>query len=263
MNRLGFSILFFCIGFLAQNSNAGIRKDPPRQFIQIRVYHVADAQQIVSTLHFLQTSFIPAVHRHGVKNVGVFHAIANDTAVDKYVYVIIPFNTLNDSVNLDLQLASDKDYQQAGSSFLGASYDKPMFSRYETILLRAFEKMPVVKASGLTGPKKDRVYELRSYESPTDNLHHNKVQMFNSGDEVGIFNRLGFNAVFYGDVLFGSKMPNLMYMTSFENRQSREDHWKAFGNDPAWKQLSAMPEYQHNVSKAEITFLTPEEFSEL
>lgn len=176
---------------------------------------------------------------------------------------MIPFNSLNEAVNLDTQLGNDKDYQQAGNNFLGAAYDKPPFSRYETILIKSFEKMPVVKASGVTGPKKDRVYELRSYEGPTDNLYHNKVQMFNKGDEVGIFNRLGFNAVFYGEVLFGCKMPNLMYMTSFENKQSREEHWKAFGSDPAWKQLSALPEYQHNVSKAEITFLTPEEFSEL
>jgi cell fate (sporulation/competence/biofilm development) regulator YlbF (YheA/YmcA/DUF963 family) len=58
-------------------------------------------------------------------------------------------------------------------------------------------------------------------------------------------------------------MPNLMYMTSFENMQSRDEHWKAFGNDPAWKTLSAMKEYQNNVSHSDITFLRPTEYSEL
>jgi hypothetical protein len=78
--------------------------------------------------------------------------------------------------------------------------------------------------------------------------------MFNAGDEIGLFNRLGFNAVFYGEVLSGARMPNLMYMTTFENQASRDAHWKAFVDDPQWKKLSTMPEYQKNVSRIEIFF---------
>ena len=123
--------------------------------------------------------------------------------------------------------------------------------------------MPSIVPSKLTGPKSERVYELRSYESASEKLHMNKVKMFNQGGEVDIFSRLGFNPVFYSQVVFGCKMPNLMYMTSFENMQSREEHWKAFSNDPAWKTLSALPEYQKNVSHSDIYFLRPTEYSEL
>ncbi len=115
----------------------------------------------------------------------------------------------------------------------------------------------------MKSPKKDRVYELRSYEGATEKLHASKVKMFNTGDEVGIFKKLNFNAVFYGEVLAGSRMPNLMYMTTFENMADRETHWKAFGDDPAFKALLAMPEYQHNVSKADIIFLRPADYSDL
>jgi hypothetical protein len=87
--------------------------------------------------------------------------------------------------------------------------------------------------------------------------------MFNKGGEVGLFERLGFNAVFYGAVVAGNRMPNLMYMTSFENKAARDEHWKAFGSDPFWKTLSAKPEYKNNVSKIDITFLTPAEYSDL
>ncbi|MGI8636272.1 MAG: NIPSNAP family protein [Segetibacter sp.] len=52
-------------------------------------------------------------------------------------------------------------------------------------------------------------------------------------------------------------------MTSFDNMQSREDHWKAFTADAEWKVLAAKPEYQHNVSKNDIVFLRPTEYSEL
>ena len=30
-------------------------------------------------------------------------------------------------------------------------------------------------------------------------------------------------------------MPNLMYMTSFDNMAARDEHWKAFSSDPLWK----------------------------
>ncbi len=87
--------------------------------------------------------------------------------------------------------------------------------------------------------------------------------MFNVGGEVALFERLNFNAIFYGEVLFGSKMPNLMYMTSFENKAARDEHWKTFSSDSFWKTLSARPEYQKNVSKIDIQFLTPAEYSDL
>ena len=57
-------------------------------------------------------------------------------------------------------------------------------------------------------------------------------------------------------------MPNLMYMTCFENMQQREDHWKAFGDDPQWKKLVAAPEYQNNVSHADIILMKATAYSD-
>src|SRR5215217_5987049 len=106
--------------------------------------------------------------------------------------------------------------------------------------------MPAMAVPQLSSAKAQRIYELRSYEGPTEKLYLNKVQMFNQGGEVPLFKRLNFNAVFYASVLAGSRMPNLMYMTTFENRAEREAHWKTFTDDAEWKKLSSMPEYQHN-----------------
>ena len=69
--------------------------------------------------------------------------------------------------------------------------------------------------------------------------------------------------MFYGEVLAGSRMPNLMYMTTYSDKKSRDEHWKTFGDDPDWKKLTAMSEYQHNVSKADIEFLVPADYSDL
>ena len=86
--------------------------------------------------------------------------------------------------------------------------------------------------------------------------------MFNEGGEVPLFARLGFNAVFYAEVVSGPAMPNLIYMTSFENMGEREKHWDAFSNDPAWKKLLSMKEYDKTVSKNTIVFLKATKYSE-
>ena len=86
--------------------------------------------------------------------------------------------------------------------------------------------------------------------------------MFNEGGEIDLFKRLNFNPVFYSEVIAGSKMPNLMYMTTFENMAERDAYRKAFGDDPFWKKLSAMTEYQNNVLKIDIIFLYPADYSD-
>src|SRR5690606_26546023 len=98
------------------------------------------------------------------------------------------------------------------------TYRLPMTPRRTNglrLLLTAFIDSPNVQLPNLASPKSERVYELRSYEGPTEAYYRNKVDMFNEGDEIGLFKRLGFNAVFYGEVIAGSRMPNLMYLTTF------------------------------------------------
>jgi hypothetical protein len=233
-----------------------------QEYIELRVYHAADTQQVRIIENYLQASLLPRLENKGFNRIGVFTAINNDTAGDKRVYVLIPFSAL-DQLDQLARLADESITDSARAGAYGrALYNHPPFLRFETIVLQAFEGMPRVQPPALTGSVSERVYELRSYESATEALHQNKVQMFNSG-EVALFQRLGFNAVFYGRVLAGSRMPNLMYMTSFAGKASRDEHWKTFGSDPEWKALSSQPGYQHNVSRSDIIFLRPAGFSRL
>ena len=62
--------------------------------------------------------------------------------------------------------------------------------------------------------------------------------MFHSG-EFEIFKKPGFHAVFYGDTLVGSRMPNLTYMLSFADKAEMDAKWDVFRNDPEWKKLSS------------------------
>lgn len=232
------------------------------EYIEIRVYHTTDDQQISMIEDYLQTHLLPAYEKKGFNRVGVFTAISNDTAKDKRLYVIIPFKSLLQVEQIRKINEELVDSFKVNSVYVKTAFNHPVYSRFETILLKSFTGMPVVKAPLLQGERRERVYELRSYESATEALHLNKVSMFNSG-EIDLFNRLGFNAVFYGQVLAGSRMPNLMYMTSFTNKASRDEHWKVFGSDPVWKSMSGDAKYQNNVSRNEIVFLTPTSFSRL
>lgn len=233
-----------------------------RSFYQIIVYHFTNADQEKILDNYLQNALLPALHKQSITEVGVFKALANDTSASKLLYVFVPIGTLDNTIKLTAKMNDDKTYQSAGSEYINAVYTSPPYSRMETILLRAFPLAPQMSLPALKSEKKDRVYELRSYESPTEKIFRNKVQMFNDGDEIGLFKRLNFNAVFYSEVIAGSKMPNLMYMTSFENMADRDAHWKDFGNDAYWKKLSSMPEYQNNVAHIDITFLRPADYSD-
>jgi len=57
-------------------------------------------------------------------------------------------------------------------------------------------------------------------------------------------------------------MPNLMYMTTFNNKADRDAHWAAFSADSIWKALSGMTEYQHNVAKNDMKFIYPVDYSD-
>lgn len=233
-----------------------------RQFYQIKIYHLKTAAQETVVDNYLEKAFLPALHRAGIKQAGVFKPVTADTA-DIRIYVFIPFQSLEQFAGLDKTLQSDKTLQTNGAEYTDAAWNNTLYTRIESILLQAFPGMPVLEAPSLQAPKSERVYELRSYEGPTEKYYVNKVKMFNTGDEIGIFKNLNFNAVFYASVISGSRMPNLMYMTTFNNKEDRDAHWKAFGADAKWKSLSAMEEYAHNVSKSDILFLRPTNYSDL
>ncbi|HEY1023305.1 MAG TPA: NIPSNAP family protein [Flavisolibacter sp.] len=260
-----FLVFFLSLACLPGSLLFGQNKTPAknaREYVVLKVYHATTADQLTTIDQYLQTSLLPALEKSGFRKMGVFTAISNDTAADKKMVVLIPFNGLAKLEQLSRLTEQTVMDSLKAKAYAKAAHNQPSFTRMETILLHAFSGMPQVKAPALKGALEERVYELRSYEAASEALYLNKVKMFNEG-EVTLFERLGFNAVFYGQVLAGCRMPNLMYMTSFENKAARDEHWKRFGNDPEWKTMSAMPEYQNNVSRIDITFLRPTAYSKL
>lgn len=263
MSKL-FMPLLLAVCFLSFGVSANAAK---RDFYQIKIYHLKTEEQEKKVDAFLKDAYLPALHRIGISKVGVFKPIVNPEMAkptdEKLIYVFIPFRSRDDFFTLEQKLAKDKAYWNDGKAYHDAVFSEPPYDRIESILLNAFDKSLQFTMPQLTSAPKERVYELRSYEGHTEKISKNKIKMFNDGDEIGLFKRLGFNAVFYAEVVSGSRMPNLMYLTTFENRASRDEHWKAFSADAYWKKLAAMPEYQKNVSKNDTRFFYPTDYSDI
>ena len=233
-----------------------------REFYQIKTYIFKTEQQEQTTDAYLKEAYLPGLKKLGIENIGVFKPKPNTTDTLKKVIVVIPFSSMKQFLELEDKLAKDKTYLIAGADYLNATYKQPPYLRIESILLKAFSDHPFLTKPALNSARSNRVYELRSYESATEAIYKNKVDMFNAGGEIKLFERLAFNAVFYGEVISGAKMPNLMYMTTFANQQSRDAHWKSFVDSPEWKGLIAMEKYKNNISHIDITFLYPTDYSD-
>jgi hypothetical protein len=248
------AILLFSIVIYAQGKP---------DYYALLTYRISSLSQEASVNQYLKDAYLPALHRLGKKNIGVFKPATVDTiAFGKAIYVLIPFTSLADFEKTTIKLENDPQLQKDGAQYLDAKHNQKPYDRIEISLMRAFTGMPNLKTPNLSSARENRIYELRSYEGPTEKLYRSKVKMFNAGDEIGLFNRLGFNAVFYAEVISGNRMPNLVYMTTFENKTARDEHWKAFVADVQWKQLLTIEEYKNTVSKADIWLLTPTAYSD-
>jgi hypothetical protein len=221
-----------------------------REFYQIRRYSLLSGPQTKLTESYFSDALIPAVGRVGMGPVGAFRVdIGPETPV---YYVLIPGASLQALAELDLRLVDDAAFLKAADPFWNATAVAPAFQRVESSLLAAFAGWPKLTASAATKGK--RIFQLRTYESPSNGDHVRKVEMFHSG-EFEIFLKAGFHPVFFGDTLVGSRMPNLTYMLSFADQAELDAKWNLFRDDPDWRKLSTSPRFASDQIVTNITNL--------
>lgn len=258
-NKLIITTLVFLFAFSL--SFLSIAQDGKRDLYELKIYHIANDAQEKMVDEYLKSAFIPAAHRAGVSEVGIFKPLPSEEDAGEKIYVFLPFKNSKAYFQFQSKLDKDQTYQNAGRDYIYAAHDNPPFARIESRLLQAFTGNPRMSTPNLTAPKSQRVYELRSYEAATERLYRQKVKMFNSG-EIDIFDKLEFNPVFYAETLAGGTMPNLMYLTTFENMEERDAHWDAFRVDPDWEAMKDLEEYRNTVSKNVTRLLRPTDYSD-
>lgn len=233
---------------LARSANAQPAAGQGREYYQIRRYSLQAGPQTALTETYLGQALIPALSRMGMGPIGAFRIeIGPETPI---IYVLIPGSSPDGLVQLDFNLARDTEFMKDAEPFWSASASAPAFERVEYSLLVAFEGWPRI-----TPPAKGkRIFQLRTYESPSYKDHVVKVQMFHSG-EFEVFKNAGFHPVFFGDTLIGPRMPNLTYMLSMADAADMDTKWETFRNDPAWKKLSSDPRFSFEPIVTNITNL--------
>jgi hypothetical protein len=248
-----------------------------QQWYELRTYLFVNDAQRQLTDSYLQQAYLPALNRAGIKDVGVFSemqpqgAAQSSTAAQPpagadipgvaKTFLLIPFDSIESFTAINQKLAHDAAYLSAGEAYLAAAPSSPAYDRIESSLLRAFAHMPKIEVP----EKKERIFELRRYESPSESAGQKKIEMFNEAGEIDIFKKAAARPVFFGETMIGARRPNLTYMLCFDDMVAHDAHWKAFGSDPEWKRISTMPEYLDAklISKITRTFLTPAVYSQV
>ncbi len=244
---------------LAQNESAA---STAREVYELRRYHLISGPQEKVVSAYMAEALIPALNRLGVKPVGAFNLYIGPETPS--LYLLLPASSADVLAGLEGKLASDDEYQKAGQAFLNAPAAAPAYERMESSLLRAFEGFPKLTPPPQTATKAQRVFQMRTYESPSQAAHRRKIEMFHTG-EFDIFREAGFNQVFYGDMLIGQRLPNLTYMLSFPDLSELNAKWAAFGSNPNWKKLVSSPRFNYESIVSNITnlILNPAAYSQI
>jgi hypothetical protein len=235
-------------------------QDKPREYYELRAYHLDEKSNREALEKYLRDAAIPALNRAGAKTVGAFTEI--EPKGNPSIYLVIPYDTLEVFTGASTQLANDAELRQAAADYLQTPKNQPAFQRIDSWLLLAFAGMPKLELPSYSKSRQPRIFEMRTYESYSEEKALRKVEMFNSG-EIDVMHEVGLGPIFYGQGLVGSNLPHLTYMLSGENREEYRKHWTAFTQHPVWKKLSADPKYADTVSKITSIFLKPTDYSQI
>src|SRR6266542_449068 len=178
------------------------------EYYELRTYRLRFGPQRKAMDDFLRDAALPAWNLLGIAPVGVFETNIGPEAPT--LHVLLTHKSLESFATAGEHLEADAVFQKAASSFLQ----------------RAGAEAAYV-----------------SYESPGEAAHAKKMAMFTKLGELAIFRRAGLTPVFFGQTLVGSRLPNFVYMLTFEDMAAREKAWAAFRVDPEWTKLSTTAGY--------------------
>jgi hypothetical protein len=230
----------------------------PDKHYELRVYELRNDINPGRIRTFFKDALVPALARSGVGTVGVF---SPDTGFPSQSLVaVIEYQSIAAIETVRQRLADDAEYTEARRAFENGA-DLP-FVRYDARLMRAFSGHRTIEVPPVSSGRPSRMFELRTYEARTDEALAHKVAMFNEG-EIALFRQIGMTPVFFGENVFGTGLPSLTYMLTFDDIAARTKAWAAFGANPDWQRMNKDPRWNvlGNVSMIHVAYLSPLSFS--
>ncbi len=224
-----------------------------RRHYELRTYELRS--DISST--GLRTYFkdvLPAYARAGIGAVGFF---SPETGFPSQSLVtLLEYPSLSAMESAGAKLEADAEFMEKQRAFETAA-DLP-YLRYNSQLMRAFTGHAAVEVPPGDATRPARVFELRTYEARSATALERKIAMFNEA-EIGLFRSIGMTPVFFGENLFGTRLPSLTYMLTFEDMTARYKAWAVFGAHPDWRRINSDPKYAAtgSVTVTNVAYLKP------
>ena len=219
---------------------------PPKEkeLYEFRTYELKFGGNQKLLLSYLKDALKPAMMRAGVNHFMLLEEVAKGGP--KKIYLLISYPTA--AIYLQAQnLQGDAAYVAAAATY--NAFDKTIYTRYDTWLLHAFDGFPQLEAA-----PEGVIYELRTYESFSEDALRRKIKMFND-DEVPIFRDAGLIPLFFGEMLAGPYRPALTYMIRAKDMEASGQGWQNFLQHPDWNRIKVLPEYAYTVSNIRNVFL--------
>ncbi len=247
-----------------------------REYYEVRCYRLKPEKRLKSAPNralldtYLEKALLPALARRKIGPVGVFTELEVNKAAatatplaDSPVWVLIPHPNLESIVAVNADLNLDPAVQQAGTAYLATPKAAPAYERIDSWVLRAFKSMPKMEIPDFSAKRvPTRVFEMRDYESHSEERALNKMAMFDDG-ETDIMRTLGMAPLFFGQAVAGPNLPHLRYFTGGPDLATHLANWKKFGPDPRWNKLKVDPRFADNTSLNTARFLAPTAYSQI
>lgn len=255
MNRRHFVKAGLAAGVAGAVPGQGSATDP-QQYYELRHYELRNDLD-PSRLHaFFREHFVPAMKEQGLGPIGCFTVVSGQAT--PALWVVIPYNSLNQLKSVTQQVRSDSSFVKAWKS-LETGGTLP-YVRYHSALLRAFAAHPRIEVP--PAGEGSHLFELRIYESKNAFDLAAKVDMFNQ-EEIEVFRKCGFRPVFFGEGLIDRQLPHLTYLVAFRDMADREKAWGVFRDHPDWIRIKDRPEWKDTVSSIRASFLSATDYSQI
>ena len=259
MNRRKFVASGLAAGALTTTGLRPFHQDSaePRRHYEMRTYELRNDINPGRIRTFFKDALLPALARAGAGTVGVF---TPDTGLSQSLMAVIEYPSLAAVDAVSQALDTDASYNETRRAFEVAN-DLP-YVRYESRLMRAFTSLPAIEVPPTSASRPARMFELRTYEARSAAALERKIAMFNES-EIPLFRSLEMTPVFFGENIFGTRLPSLTYMLTFDDIAARTKAWAAFGASPDWQRINGDPKYAAvgNVTVTNVTYMRPVPFS--
>lgn len=231
-----------------------------RTVYDLRTYELRSDIQPARAGAFFARDYVPALKRAGASGVAAFTPdIGMPT---QSVVLLVAHASAAAAAAAADRLAADAAFRTASDAWErgpGLPY-----VRYDVATYRAFAGHPRLEVPPTAAGRPARLFELRTYEAPSDLGLRNKVAMFND-EEIKIFRDVGMAPVFFGEAVAGTRLPHLAYMVGFDDMAARSAAWGRFGASPDWQRIRGRPGWTdpEAVSTIRAAFLRPTGYSDV